>query len=348
MEKGILAIDVGSGTQDILVWSPGIPMENCPKMILPSATTILAGQIHEATKNRLPVFLHGRTMGGGPCTSAVRRHLETGLAVFALPEAARTFHDDLEKVAQMGIRVVEEKPPVNDLAAFETGDIHLEAIRRALELFHLPLPGTVAVAVQDHGFSPKESNRAFRFRQWMKLLQSGEGLESLIYHSPPPHLTRMRAVVESIPGAWVMDTGPPAILGALLDSWVRERKEEGVTIVNIGNEHTVAALVQGDKVWGVYEHHTSLLDPDKLISHLNRFRTEDLSNQEVFDDMGHGCHVLKAAREKSAFRHLSITGPNRERFRSLGGHMAAPYGDMMLTGCFGLVEALRRRMESRG
>jgi hypothetical protein len=26
--------------------------------------------------------------------------------------------------------------------------------------------------------------------------------------------------------------------------------------------------------------------------------------------------------------------------------MAAPYGDMMLTGCFGLVEALRRRLES--
>jgi uncharacterized protein (DUF1786 family) len=89
------------------------------------------------------------------------------------------------------------------------------------------------------------------------------------------------------------------------------------------------------------------LDEDKLSVHLDRFRKGYLSNQEVFDDMGHGCHTLPGARDRGSFEHLSITGPNRERFAPLGGHMAAPYGDMMLTGCFGLVEALRRRMESR-
>jgi uncharacterized protein (DUF1786 family) len=346
VESGILAIDVGSGTQDILVWSPGVPMENCPKMILPSATTILARQIQEATRKGVPVFLHGKTMGGGPCTAAVRRHLEQGLDAYALPEAARTFHDNLQKVAGMGIRIVEKKPRVEPLAVLKTGDIQLEAIRKGLELFHVSLPGRVAVAVQDHGFSPTESNRAFRFQQWVKLLRSGQGLESLIYDVPPTHLTRMRAVAEAVPGGWVMDTGPPAILGALLDPWVAERKQGGVTIVNIGNEHTVAALVQGEKVWGIFEHHTSLLDTDKLADQLDRFRSENLSNQEVFGDLGHGCHVLKGASDQSPFQHLSITGPNRERFRGLGGHMAAPYGDMMLTGCFGLVEALRRRLES--
>ena len=52
LTQGILAIDVGSGTQDVLVWYPGLPMENCPKMILPSATTTLAGLIHKATEKK--------------------------------------------------------------------------------------------------------------------------------------------------------------------------------------------------------------------------------------------------------------------------------------------------------
>ena len=38
---------------------------------------------------------------------------------------------------------------------------------------------------------------------------------------------------------------------------------------------------------------------------------------------------------------MGITGPNRENFADLGGHMAAPFGDMMLTGCFGLVKAVQ-------
>jgi uncharacterized protein (DUF1786 family) len=167
----------------------------------------------------------------------------------------------------------------------------------------------------------------------------------LLYKTAPQHLTRMRAVQEAVPGAWVMDTGASAILGALLDPWVAERAEAGVTVVNIGNEHTVAALVKARKIWGIYEHHTSLLEPAKLGRHLDRFRQGELTNQEIFEEMGHGCWVLPEATRASAFEHLSLTGPNRERFAALLGHMAAPFGDMMLTGCFGLVEAVRQRLK---
>ena len=346
LAKGILAVDVGSGTQDILVWRPSIAMENCPKMVLPSATTTVAGQIDRATEKGHHIFLSGKTMGGGPCSAAARRHLNAGLGVFALKEPALTFHDDLNKVKAMGIQVVEEKPDIEPLTEVRMGDIHPDAIYRALSLFHVPLPGIVAVSVQDHGYSPKESNRAFRFKQWAGLLQSGMGFEGLLYQTPPDHLTRMKAVKETVPGAWIMDTGASAILGALQDPWVAERKEEGITIVNIGNEHTVAALVKGVKIWGIYEHHTSLLDPFKLRDHLDRFQKEDLADQEIFDEMGHGCRILSGAREVSAFTHLSMTGPNRQKFADLPGHMAAPYGDMMLTGCFGLVEAVKRRLET--
>ena len=35
----ILAIDVGAGTQDILIYEEGQPIENCVKLVLPSWTT---------------------------------------------------------------------------------------------------------------------------------------------------------------------------------------------------------------------------------------------------------------------------------------------------------------------
>lgn len=346
--KGILAIDVGSGTQDILVWHQGGRMENCPKMILPSPTTTLAGLIDRATEKGHHIFLSGRTMGGGPCSTAIRRHLKAGLKVFALKGPALTFHDNLERVEGMGIRIVDGRPDVEPLTELEMGDIHLDTIQYALGLFQVAVPGIVAVSVQDHGFSPTQSNRAFRFRQWRDLLGSGQGLEGLLYDRPPDHLSRMKAVSQSVPGAWVMDTSASAILGALQDPWAFSRKEEGVTIVNIGNEHTVAALVKGRKIWGIYEHHTSLLDPMRLWNHLERFRKGDLTEQEIFEDMGHGCHVIPGAREASHFEHLTITGPNRERFRGLNGHMAAPFGDMMLTGCFGLVEAVKKKAAPPG
>ena len=50
-------------------------IENCPKLILPSPTTIIARQIREATKRGHHLFLAGRTMGGGASTKAVRGNI---------------------------------------------------------------------------------------------------------------------------------------------------------------------------------------------------------------------------------------------------------------------------------
>ncbi len=345
MENGVLAIDIGSGTQDILVWRHGISMENCPKMILPSATTILAGKIDQATKNGQHLFLSGNVMGGGPSSAAVRRHLKAGLKVFAMERPALTFHDNLDRVRGMGIEIVEKRPMIESIRELTMGDLNLGAIHQALALFDVSAPEIVAVAVQDHGFSPHESNRVFRFKQWNELLHTQKGFSALLYEKPPEHLTRMQAICETAPGALVMDTGVAAILGALTDPWISARREEGVVIINIGNEHILAALLQGNQVWGIYEHHTSLMTPEKLEKHLERFKKEELSNQEILDEMGHGCTILSGASLVSSFQHLGITGPNRERFSALNGHMAAPFGDMMLTGCFGLLEAVKRRLK---
>jgi hypothetical protein len=44
---------------------------------------------------------------------------------------------------------------------------------------------------------------------------------------------------------------------------------------------------------------------------------------------------------------LIVTGPRRELLAGseLPAEFAAPHGDMMLTGCFGLLRALRERHE---
>src|SRR4030042_1667516 len=104
----ILAIDMGTGTQDILLFDSEGPVENSLKMVMPSATEIAARRIRRATVGGRPLLLTGVTMGGGPCHWALEAHLKAGHAASSTPEAARTFDDDLEMVAKMGVEVVSE------------------------------------------------------------------------------------------------------------------------------------------------------------------------------------------------------------------------------------------------
>jgi len=77
----ILAIDVGMGTQDILLYDDEKRIENCYKMVLPSPTLRLAERVRSA--NGKEIFLTGRVMGGGHLTRAVKEHLRKGGHVYA-------------------------------------------------------------------------------------------------------------------------------------------------------------------------------------------------------------------------------------------------------------------------
>lgn len=334
--RGVLAVDIGGGTQDILCWLEGQLVENAAKMVMPSPTRLVAQELRALRHAGRDVVLVGRTMGGGPCTQEVRRHLEEGLKVYALPEAALTFHDDLSRVEAMGV-IITETPP-QGLPKVVLRDLDMERIGRALALFHLPVPDTVAVAVQDHGFSPKESNRLFRFRYWSDFLARGGDLKALAQEAPAPFMTRMQAVRADHPGTVVLDTGIAAIIGALTDPRGRAWNSEGCTIVNVGNFHTIAALVRNFRVLGLYEHHTGLLSPSKLSEHLNGFRRGSLRHEEVFEDGGHGC-VYGEPCPNGPFHRTLVTGPRRRQLFTEETTFAAPFGDMMLTGCFGLLQA---------
>lgn len=338
----ILAIDVGAGTQDILLWEAGQPMENSVKLVLPSWTTILARQVKQATQEGQPVFLTGNLMGGGPLVGAMKRHMQAGYAVYITPRAALTVRDNLDQVRERGYTIVDERPDVPDLVTLGTRDVDLEALASALAPFGVTIPETVAVAVQDHGECLEGSNREFRFGLWRAFVEGGGVLLDLVYREPPACYTRMLAVQQDAPGAVLMDTGPAALWGILEDERAATHRNEGFILVNLGNQHTLGVLLRGERILGLFEHHTVLMTPEKLKGLVERLRAGTLTHGEVFDDHGHGAFIGPEYIPGSGFDFVAVTGPQRHLAADLGYYPAAPYGDMMLTGSFGLVAATRR------
>lgn len=336
--QGVLAIDIGGGTQDILLYHPGTPIENCVQLILPSPTVLAARAVAEATSAKKTVCLTGNLMGGGAVVKAVRRHLQAGLEVYATPLAAKTIFDDPIRVEKLGVRLVENCPP--GAVTVRTADLDLSRLKRALAPYRIDLPRQIAIAVQDHGEQPGISNRLFRFQHLRRSLEKSGRLSDLVYHrnNLPQYLTRMAAVLRDAPGALVMDTVAAAFVGALEDPYVRQRAESaGGVLLNVGNQHTTAALYRQGSIWGLFEHHTSRMKPEGLLEWVKRFRKGDLTNEEVLESDGHG--VFYRVGYPGGFDFLAVTGPRRGLAHLLEPYYAAPYGNMMLAGCFGLVAA---------
>lgn len=342
-DERILAIDIGAGTMDVLLHDPSQPMENAVQLVLPSATSLVGRRIESARRAGRPVFLHGNLMGGYHTTNAVWKHLEAGLAVYATERAARTVHDDLDLLTRRGVRIVDRAPA--DAVSIELRDLDLAKLAKVLGTYDVTVPQTIAVAAQDHGFSPKASNRLFRFEHWRRFLVPGSTLADHIWTKPPEYMTRLLAIQNDAPGAIVADTGPVAVLGALEDERVAAEAERGACIVNIGNQHTLALLVRGEELFGVMEHHTESMTTEKLERLVARLIAGTITHDEVFDDDGHGALVLDAYRAASPFSFVAVTGPNRAMAKPLGWYFAAPHGAMMLSGCFGLVRGIRSGSE---
>ena len=344
----VLAIDVGEGTTDILLWDSAAQGENQTHLIVPSATRVVAAEIAAATRRGLPVLFAGPLMGGGASTMAMKEHVAQGLAFLATPSAARTFDDDLDVVADWGVTIVDAVAAAAAAAAprhavvVRSGDIRFDQLQEALALMgeSAEVDGC-AVAVQDHGHAPEGvSDRVFRFEKLSLTLQHSRRLKDLFYAraSVPEHLTRMRAAAECVSSGDLPlilgDTGPSALWGASLAA-----RTSPCLAVNFGNGHTLMSLVNGDCVDGLFEHHTGMLGPDKMLSYMRRFAAGALTGGEVLADGGHG--ALPVSRPFSLDEvEVVVTGPRRGRFAVMNVRMteASLHGDMMLTGCYGLLQ----------
>ena len=359
----ILTVDIGTGTQDIFLYDSNLDIENGFKLVLPSPTMMIHRRLKQSLHPRTPILLSGHLMGGGPSAWAIEEYARAGIPVYMTPAAATTINDELDKVEALGIKIISEDE-ANDLSStvhrLELKDFDFPAISKTFEDYGISLKNldAIAVAVFDHGNAPAGiSDRKFRFDYLDERIKIKNSLSSFAHLSTniPKIMTRLQSVADSagdLPCPLVvMDTAPAAVLGATFDPVVA--KLEHKIVVNIGNFHTIAFRMSGEKIEGVFEHHTGEIDLPKLESYILDLADGSLENEDIFNDMGHGALML--TRERLAFGKgdfdVIVTGPRRSMF--LGGqpsaptlrpYFAVPFGDMMIAGCFGLLAATAEAM----
>jgi uncharacterized protein (DUF1786 family) len=353
----ILAIDIGAGTQDILLYNSVLKnIENCIKMVLPSPSQVFANKVKTATRKGDNLFVKGNTIGGGAFSTALRQHIKSGFRVFMTENAAYTVRNNLDQVKEGGIEIVIDAGPEKfEGITLVLEEININKLYSLLKFFGEPLWDIdfVAVAVQDHGVFPEEmSNRRFRINKMRELLENKPKPEAFAFreNEVPAYYRRMKSAVRTskrqLPNAQVlvMDTSLDAILGCLMDPIVKEA--DPVLAVNVGNGHTMAAIVSKGEITAILEHHTRLLNPQKMTKLLRDFADEKLSDEDVFEDNGHGMFYLKRPPSFSEIEKVVVTGPNRKVLAetNLKVYFATPAGDVMMTGPIGLVEATKRTL----
>ena len=348
----ILAVDAGTGTQDILLFDSSLPSESSLKLIMPSATQIAARRIRQATGEGRAVVLTGVTTGGGPCHRALDEHLKAGLKAYATPDAARTFDDDLDVVQGMGVTIVseDEAKRFGDARQIEMADLDLTAIRRALAAFEVNSDfDGLALACLDHGAAPAGySDRLFRFEHLRRVVEGRNDLRAFAYlpGELPAYLTRARAMlgcVDTDVPLVFLDTGPAAALGALQDPIVAQQDEQ--LVINLGNMHALGFHLRSTHIYSLFEHHTNLLSAQEIESLSEGLVASTLCHEDVFASHGHGALYAAGERPSNLHPFVAVTGPQRAKLRAstLRPYFAVPHGDMMLSGCFGLVWAFAEK-----
>lgn len=355
----ILALDIGAGTEDIFLFdSQKKSIENCVKLVLPSPSRVFAAKVREATRSGKDVLVKGDVIGGGSFSVALKDHIEQGLRVIMTEKAAYTVRNDLDEVRKLAIEVVEKESELErfDGEILTIGEVDLIQLQEFLVKFGEVLTDVdvVAIAVQDHGVFPKGmSNRKFRIKKMRELLEANPKPENFAFMEDeiPPFFLRMKSAAQasrrqfSKAKVLLMDTSPDAILGCLKDPLVKGNNR--VLAINVGNGHTIAALLSEENIVGITEHHTRLLNPKKIERFLVDFADGKLTDEEVFKDDGHGAFFLSEPQTFSKIDMVIATGPNRNMLAktNLSVHFAAPAGDVMMTGPIGLVEAAKRKFK---
>ena len=345
-----LALDIGAGTVDFLLYEDNKALENSIKLVLPSPPRFFAEKVREATKEGLDLVISGYTIGGGPLTSRIKEHVSEGNRVYMTPSAAYSLRNNLEEVKEMGVEIIgDEKEPLGR-------DIFLDEIQ--LGKYEVLLNGfgetlrdvdLVTLSVKDHGAPDKPmSNREFRIRKFRDFMYLNPSLNSFLFRDDeiPDYFIRMRSGVRAVKDflpdvdVYLMDTSPSALRGCLEDQRVENNNR--VLAVNVGNGHTMAALLMEREIIGFFEHHTGSLTGGKLERLVRRLVEGKLTHSEIFDDGGHGAVVMEGVSDLSEIDVVAVTGPRRRILEdsNIDYVQAAPGGDVMMTGTIGILSSI--------
>ena len=338
----ILAIDVGTGTQDIMIYDDEKELENSIKLVLPSPHLLISQKIREIENN---IYFDGEIMGGGKIKKTLQEHMEKGYNVVMEETPAKTIRDKISQVEALGIEIASPEKEYKDYSKITLGDINITKLSKFLLGYDLEFDfDEIAIAVQDHGYNEKMGDRDFRFEKFRQKLEKPIKPEEFAFKgNVPDYYTRMKAVERSIVNEGIdiqpllMDTKFASIAGMCYDEIASTLNS--FIAIDIGNGHTTAASIEDGKIQGIFEHHTSSLTPESLENYLNRLADGVITNEEVYNDHGHGAHVINPI---SKIEKVIVSGPKRELIEktNLDWHHACPGGDVMMTGTVGLIKTL--------
>ena len=350
--RKFLMIDIGAGTMDILYYDAKTDLHY--KAVVKSPVRYLAERVNRIAGNLLVV---GNEMGGGPITQALIARANEAEVVISV-SAAATLNHDLDKVKSWGLKVVDDERAEDlrgnqNFTAITLGDLEPLRLEKIVKSFGVPFEfDAVAVCAQDHGVPPPEvSHLDFRHNLFKAGLGGNPYPHTLLYSRKevPDSMNRLKSIAQraaKLPAAevYVMDSGMAAILGASMDSLARGSK--AVLLLDIATSHTVGAAMAAEEIAGFFEYHTQDITLKKLETLLQDLAEGKLSHQQILAEGGHGA-FLRRALGFDAIETIIATGPRRKLVAgsNLPIHFGAPWGDNMMTGTVGLLEAVRRHNE---
>jgi uncharacterized protein (DUF1786 family) len=125
----------------------------------------------------------------------------------------------------------------------------------------------------------------------------------------------------------------------LQDPLVGEADEQ--VVLNLGNMHALCFHLRGPEIISLYEHHTGEVTAEQIEDFTRRLMTGQLPHEDVFNSKGHGVYYAQEQQRTGNLEPglIAVTGPQRGKIRetSLNPYFAVPHGDMMVSGCFGLL-----------
>ena len=332
----ILAIDVGTGTEDILLYDSEKEIENSMKLVIPSPHLTIGQMISECESD---IYFDGVIMGGGKIKDRCLEHMEKGYKIVFEDFAARTIRDNIDQVKSYGFEIAEKNAYENDssysnYAKISLKDVDVNHLIDIFSSFDLDLEvDELIVAVQDHGYSEDMGDRDFRF----------EKIKEKLAEEVPEYFTRMQSVIKSLAKEnpqfkpVLMDTKFASIAGVCYDKEVL--KLNSFVVMDIGNGHTTVASIEDGKIQGVFEHHTRDLTPQRLEELVLALADGTIKHEDVHGEGGHGAFALNPI---SKLEKVIVAGPKRALIEgtNLDYYHAAPGGDVMMTGTVGLVKSM--------
>lgn len=345
-----LMVDIGAGTMDVLCYESEADLHY--KAVVKSPVRSIAEKAAAIPGN---LIVTGCEMGGGPITNLLKQRAREADVVMS-SSAAATLHHNPQKIKSWGIKILPDDRAEDFLQdhtyqSLILEDIEIRRLRRIVEGFGVPFEfDAVVVCAQDHGVPPPgESHLDFRHNMFTDLLAHKPYPHTLLFEADevPRRLNRLASLARSARSlptdeVYVMDSGMAAMLGGSMDVLARQKRH--LLILDVATSHTVGAAIQGDEIAGFFEYHTSDITLARLEQLIEDLCEGKLDHGQVLKEGGHGAFV----RNSYGFDAVDViiaTGPKRRLVEGtrLQMQFGAPYGDNMMTGTVGLLEALRRR-----